>query len=90
VEKIGHERKPVLADTLIYSKNFCSWIMTAITILIKGMKHTMYLAATGVYTTSDSLWQQKCMAEAHIGDRKWQFPPWYFYTKQATISQSEI
>jgi leucyl aminopeptidase len=30
------------------------------------------------------------MAEAYTGDRMWQFPPWYFYTKQVTLSQSEI
>jgi leucyl aminopeptidase len=28
VEKIGYTRKPVLADTLICSKNLCPWIVT--------------------------------------------------------------
>jgi hypothetical protein len=66
---------------LFYSKDFCPWIVTDIRILIKYMKHTMYLAATSVYTTSDSLWEQKCMAEAHTGDRTWQFLLWYFKLK---------
>jgi leucyl aminopeptidase len=48
------------------------------------------LAATGVYTISGSLQQQKCMAEEHTGDRTWQFSLWHFYTKQVTISLSEI
>jgi hypothetical protein len=38
VEKMDHEQKPVLADTLIYSKNFCPWIVTDIRISIKDMK----------------------------------------------------
>jgi leucyl aminopeptidase len=90
VENRDHEGKLVLVATLLYSKNFWPWFVTDTRILTKEMKYTVGLAATGVYTSSDSLWEHKRMAEVHIGDRMWRFPPWNFYTKQVTVSQAKI
>ena len=40
--------------------------------------------ATGVFTNSDTLWNDMHQAGYISGDRVWRMPLWEFYSKQVT------
>ncbi|KAJ9579944.1 hypothetical protein L9F63_004417 [Diploptera punctata] len=88
IENIDCEGRLVLADALYYSQNFWPQFVVDIGSLTKDIRNTMGTAATGVFTNSDSLWEQVRMAGVHTGDRMWRFPLWNYYTKQVTQSRS--
>ncbi|PSN46244.1 Cytosol aminopeptidase [Blattella germanica] len=88
IENIDCEGRLVLADALCYAQNFWPRFILDIGSLTKDIRNAMGTGATGVFTNSDSLWEEIRMAGVHTGDRMWRFPLWNYYTKQVTTSRS--
>ena len=88
VQSTDSESRLVLADTLVYSQNFWPRFTVDISVLTPDMRRTMGSAATGVFTNSDSLWEQIRMAGVHTGDRLWRMPLWDYYNRQVCASSA--
>ncbi|PSN37372.1 Cytosol aminopeptidase [Blattella germanica] len=88
IENVDCEGRLAMADALYYAQNFWPRFIVDIGSLTRDMRNTMGTAATGVFTNSDSLWEQIRMAGVHTGDRMWRFPLWNYYTRQVSSSRS--
>ena len=88
IENTDCEGRLMLADTLYYAQNFWPRFILDVGTLTSDIRRGMGAAATGVWTNSDSLWEQIRMAGVHTGDRMWRFPLWDYYTRQVVKSRS--
>ncbi|KAJ9585780.1 hypothetical protein L9F63_002417 [Diploptera punctata] len=88
IENTDCEGRLILADALYYSQNFWPRFIVDVGTLTNDVRRGMGSAATGVWTNSDSLWEQIRMAGVHTGDRMWRFPLWDYYTRQVVTSRS--
>ena len=86
VESPDYESCLVLADALVYSQHFWPKFVLDVGVVSRDMLRAMGNAATGVFTNSDSLWEQMRMAGVHTGDRVWRMPLWDYYARQVTAS----
>ncbi|KAJ9585790.1 hypothetical protein L9F63_002427 [Diploptera punctata] len=89
VESTQHDGRLVLADALYYAHYFYPRFIVDIGTISKDLKRSMADTCTGVFTNSDSLWEQIRMAGVHTGDRVWRFPLWEYFNKQVTNTESE-
>ncbi|KAL1122887.1 hypothetical protein AAG570_003213, partial [Ranatra chinensis] len=74
----------ILADPLAYSANYKPCLTITIATLTSGMRTALGASSTGVFTTSDVVWDELCRAGAETGDRVWRFPLWNYFTKHMT------
>ena len=86
VDDTDFEGRLVLADTLCYAGEFNpSFIMDAAT-LTGEVDAALGAAATGAFTTCNTLWSHLCEAGVSSGDRMWRMPLYNHYTKQMECS----
>ncbi|PSN44234.1 Cytosol aminopeptidase [Blattella germanica] len=86
IENTDCEGRLAVADTLYYAQNFWPRFVLDIGTFTMDMKRGFGHSCTGVFTNSDSLWEQIRMAGVHTGDRVWRLPLWDFFTKQVSAS----
>uniref|UniRef100_A0A1A9WEQ7 Cytosol aminopeptidase n=1 Tax=Glossina brevipalpis TaxID=37001 RepID=A0A1A9WEQ7_9MUSC len=82
IEGTDQEDVLILADTLLYSQNFCPKCIVDVGTSSSHMRDVLGEAACGIFTNSEILWQQIKHASMHTGDRVWRMPLWEYYTQE--------
>ncbi|CAH1399930.1 unnamed protein product [Nezara viridula] len=84
IERSDHEGRIILADALSFSAVYNPCLVFNIATLSRGMKIALGNPATGVFSTSNSVWVELVRAAAETGDRVWRFPFWKAYSRHMT------
>lgn len=75
----SREGRLVVADSLVYARNYWPKFIIDIGTMSKELLHTLGGAACGCYTNSEDLFCYIQSASGYSGDRIWRMPLWGFY-----------
>ncbi|XP_025419362.1 cytosol aminopeptidase-like isoform X2 [Sipha flava] len=80
VDNTDAEGRLILADALCYAATFNPQVTLDLATLTGAMAVAIGEAASGVFSTSDTLWADLEKAGHYTGDRMWRFPLWNYYS----------
>ncbi|KAJ2954045.1 hypothetical protein O0L34_g2258 [Tuta absoluta] len=75
----SREGRLLIADSLVYSRNYWPKMILDIGTMSKELIATLGGAACGCYSNDDDLFCYMEAASSHTGDRVWRMPLWQFY-----------
>jgi len=82
------EGRLILADALCYSAKFHPKYLIDVATLTGAIAVALGSPCTGVYSTSQTLWEHLHQAGIESGDRMWRMPIYSYYTKQMKCSRA--
>ncbi|KAL1122886.1 hypothetical protein AAG570_003212 [Ranatra chinensis] len=80
VTDTSKEARVILTDPLTFSSNYKPCLVINVATLTAGVRTALGTSSTGVFTTSDVVWNELSRAGAETGDRVWRLPLWKHFT----------
>ncbi|BET01986.1 manganese ion Hypothetical protein [Nesidiocoris tenuis] len=84
IEDTDNEGRVILADVMSYMEKHNPCLILNAATSNQGMKNSIGVPPTGVFSTSDIVWSEINRAGGTSGDRVWRFPFWKFYRSRVT------
>lgn len=84
----SREGRLLLADSLVYARNYWPQLIVDIGTMSKEMIHTLDGSACGAYSNCDDMFCHLESASGHSGDRIWRMPLWSFYEDRVLDCQT--
>ncbi|KAG8287435.1 bleomycin hydrolase [Homalodisca vitripennis] len=82
VAKQDFDGNLLLSDTLCYAQQFRPKYIVSLTTMSKEIQTSFDLAASGIFTSNEKLWQLLKTAAVHSGDRLWKLPLWEVFERE--------
>lgn len=83
VEDSSYASRLMLADILLYCQaNYKPRLIVDISVMSDEITKTLGQAATGVFCSSEFIWNQVQKASAVSGDRVWRLPLWNYFSRE--------
>ncbi|KAK9508371.1 hypothetical protein O3M35_005951 [Rhynocoris fuscipes] len=90
IANTDNEGRILMVDPLVYCNYFTPCMIITLSTLTRGIKIGLGSGATGVFTNSNSIWNQLLRAGTETGDRVWRFPFWKYYKHKVTTEYHSV
>ncbi|XP_063977725.1 cytosol aminopeptidase-like isoform X2 [Diachasmimorpha longicaudata] len=84
IDNTDGEGRLILADALTYASEFNPEFIVDIATLTGAIRMALGNAATGVFSSSNELWEVLRQSGSITGDRMWRMPLWQHFNNQMT------
>ncbi|XP_063706195.1 cytosol aminopeptidase-like [Culicoides brevitarsis] len=83
IEDSSYAARTMLADIFLHCQtNYKPKMIIDVSVMSNDIAKTLGQAATGVFCSSEYLWEQVQKAGAVTGDRVWRLPLWNFFSRE--------